>query len=201
VKRCWLIVLCALLFIASAPRAYAAPTNAAIAEAQQHFMQGTKSYNLGEYARAAEEYKAAYDAMPDPALLYNIAQSYRLGNNPARALFFYRAYLRTQPNASNRREIEDRIRDLSAEIEPQLPPPHFTKTAPPAIAPIVDATLTTPAPRPHKPLYKKGWFWGTVVGIAVAAGVGVGLGVGLTRSNVPHSGLGNQVVFSAGVAR
>jgi hypothetical protein len=179
----------------------AAPPDPAMAAAQQHFEQGTKAYTAGDFERAAHEYQAAYDAEPDPALLYNIAQAHRLGHNAARALFFYRTYLERQPNASNRREIEERIRELSIEVGPQAPPTdaQITPTVPPPG--LLDATLVAPVPRPHKPLYKKGWFWGTMATIAVAVGVGVGLGVGLTRSDVPGSALGNQKVFSLGIAR
>jgi hypothetical protein len=58
------------------------------------------------------------------------------------------------------------------------------------------SVTATPAPTPHKPLYKKGWFWGVVVGsVVVAAGVGVGLGVGLTRGGPPSSDLGTTKLF------
>jgi len=167
-----------------------------MAAARQHFEEGTKAYTAGEFERAAHEYQAAYDAEPDAELLYNIAQAHRLGHNPERALFFYRTYLERQPNASNRGEIEQWMRELNAEIVViSVPQPQMTMTT------IANPEFAAPVPRPHKPLYKKGWFWGTMAGIAVAVGVGVGLGVGLTRSDVPGSGLGNQKVFSLGISR
>jgi hypothetical protein len=88
-------------------------------EAKRHFEEGTKHFNLGEFARAASEYRAAYTAKPDPVFLYNIAQSYRLGNDLERAVFFYRSFLRNMPKAPNRREVEDRIVKLEAQLAAQ----------------------------------------------------------------------------------
>src|SRR5712692_5479417 len=82
------------------------------AEAKRHFEAGTSAFNLGEFARAAEEYRKAYKLRPDPVFLYNIAQAYRLAKDPNQALFFYRSFLRNMPNAPNRKEVEDRIKKL-----------------------------------------------------------------------------------------
>jgi hypothetical protein len=108
-------------------------------EAKHHFEEGTKAYNLGEFMRAVEEYKAAYNAKPDPVFLYNIAQAYRLSGNLSQAEFFYRSFLRNMPQAPNRRIVEDRIAALDAEIEKQkavsTAPPNATVapgTVPPA---------------------------------------------------------------------
>jgi tetratricopeptide (TPR) repeat protein len=51
----------------------------------------------------------------------------------------------------------------------------------PAPAPSVVAQTNTPPEK--KPLVKRGWFWGVVVGAVVVVGVGVGLGVGLSSSS------------------
>jgi len=89
------------------------------AEARAHYEEGTKAFNLGEYPRAVTEFKAAYNAKPDPLLLYNIAQSFRLGGDAAQALFFYRSFLRNMPATPNRKEVEGRIRTLEKQVEKQ----------------------------------------------------------------------------------
>src|SRR4030095_809994 len=76
------------------------------AEAKRLFDEGTTAYDLGEFTKAAEAYRAAYKITRDPVLLYNIAQSYRLTNDLGQAAFFYKSYLRNVPAAPNRAEVE-----------------------------------------------------------------------------------------------
>jgi hypothetical protein len=48
----------------------------------------------------------------------------------------------------------------------------------------IKATETTPLKvdfKTNRPLWKRGWFWGTLVGAAAIVAAGVGLGVGLGR--------------------
>jgi hypothetical protein len=87
-----------------------------VGEARRHFDDGTKFYDIGDFAHAAEEYKQAYLATPRPEMLFNIAQSYRLAGDLANALFFYRSYLRNMPKGGNRVEVEGRIRKIEAEL-------------------------------------------------------------------------------------
>jgi hypothetical protein len=120
------------------------------AEAKRHYEEGTKAFNLGEFSRAIAEFKAAYNAKPDPLLLYNIAQSYRLAGDPAQALFFYRSFLRNMPDAPNRKEIEGRIRTLEKQVDKQdterRREPHATAPSPvPLSEPGGSATSPPPA--------------------------------------------------------
>ncbi|HEX2660558.1 MAG TPA: hypothetical protein VHU40_19890, partial [Polyangia bacterium] len=115
-----------------------------------------------EYPRAIAEFKAAYNAKPDPLLLYNIAQSFRLANDATQALFFYRSFLRNMPNASNRKEVEGRIRTLEKQAERQAedqkaiaPPPVVAPaepapTRPPPVA-VVPPAPVGPPPGPVTP--------------------------------------------------
>lgn len=151
-KLKWLgvVLVCGLLSTAAqvGSAANAAPPDAAVVEARKHFEDGTKAFNLGEFDRAIAEYKAAYNAKPDPVFLYNIAQSYRLSNDLSQALFFYRSFLRNQPNTPNRKEIEERIRQLEAQISQQkaitTSPP--TTTVPPGSLPTPTPSVTTTPP-------------------------------------------------------
>src|SRR5438876_481729 len=76
--------------------------------ARKSYEEATKAYDLGDFKRAVEGYKAAYEAKPDPVLLYNIAQSYRLAKDFEQAIFFYRSFLRRMPDAPNRDDVEAR---------------------------------------------------------------------------------------------
>jgi tetratricopeptide (TPR) repeat protein len=91
------------------------PASAGPAEdsAREHTKNANAAFNLGSYDEAASEYEAAYRVVPDPALLFNIGQSYRLVGKSSKALIAYKSYLRTAPaNASNRAQVEARVREL-----------------------------------------------------------------------------------------
>jgi tetratricopeptide (TPR) repeat protein len=67
-------------------------------------------------------------------------------------------------------------------VEPAKPPVVETKPAVVETKPAVVETkpavvMTAPPPRSDKPLIKKGWFWGVVVGAAAVVATGVALGV------------------------
>jgi tetratricopeptide (TPR) repeat protein len=125
-----------------------APTQAsddpAAAEAKRHYEEGTKAFNLGEYPRAIAEFKATYNAKPDPLLLYNIAQSYRLAGDASQGLFFYKSFLRNMPDATNRKEVEAQIRKLEKQLADQKNNP--TGAPPPVVVP--PPTTAVPGPPP-----------------------------------------------------
>ncbi len=162
-------------------------------EFRKLYEEGLTAYELGEFARAAEAYKAAHRVRRDPALLYNIGQAYRLGGNLEQAVFFYRSYLRAVTNAPNRRELEERIKVLDAQIasqKSQATQPPFTLEKPagaerpaatPAPSTAVAATVVkAEVPGDKRPIYKKWWLWTVVGGAVVVVGLGVGLGIGLS---------------------
>lgn len=202
----------------------AARAESPAAAAKRHYEAGTTAYNLGDFLTAANEYREAYKARPLPAILYNIAQAYRLGGDVKQAVFFYRSYLRNVPDAPNRAECEERIRTLEAELAahqggpapppkettaPVMPTPAPTNTpstppasAPPAPAPHVEppaptAGLTATAPPADQHPKSRKWVWGVVVGavVVVGVGLGVGLALGLTTNNAPPAGHFGAMVF------
>ena len=144
-------LLTMLAFTARPGTARAADDPAAV-EARKHYEEGTKAFNLGEYARAITEFKATYYAKPDPLLLYNIAQSFRLAGDAKQALFFYKSFLRNMPNPPNRKEVELRMRALEKQIAeaPKDAAKDATTTPGPAepAAGAAGATATGIAPPP-----------------------------------------------------
>jgi tetratricopeptide (TPR) repeat protein len=76
------------------------------------YREGVLAYQLGEYDRAIDKFTHAYKLTGAPPLLFDLAQAYRLKRNPRRALPLYRAYLRMEPRANNRPEVEQRIAEL-----------------------------------------------------------------------------------------
>lgn len=120
------------------------------AVAREHFEKGTKAFNLGAYDEAIEEYSAAYRAVDDPALLYNIAQAHRLAGHASEALRFYKMYLVRAPQATNGAEVEAKIAELEKLVEQQQKtksmPPDMVK--PPSGANGATAQSPTPATPP-----------------------------------------------------
>jgi len=108
------ILLVAVLVVPA--MVWAAPTTS-----DDWYKEGAKQYTLGNYEKAAEAFKKAYELESDetkqPAYLYNIAQAYRQGNDCVKAQFFYKRFLSTKPNDKvkadkERKAAEDFIRDL-----------------------------------------------------------------------------------------
>jgi tetratricopeptide (TPR) repeat protein len=140
----------ALLFLLGSLPALAGPKEEA---ARAEVAAGTAAYNLGYYDDAARHYEEAYRQVPDPALLFNVGQAYRLAGKPDRAITAYRSYLRTSPpDAANRAQVEKRIPELeklvaemrSAQTAP--PPGTLPATSPATTPPAVPVQASVPAP-------------------------------------------------------
>ena len=82
-------------------------------EMKSHYEKATRAYDVGKYQEAIEEYQKAYEIGGDPPMLYNIAQAYRLNDQPGEAVRFYRRYLQRSPNARNRRSSAPRTTTLA----------------------------------------------------------------------------------------
>lgn len=194
-KIVWAVVVIGLF---SSNVAFAGRTE----EARDHYEKATAHFAVGEFAEAAVEYQAAFKAKPDPALLYDAAQAYRLANNPDKALILYRNYLQLYPNEPNIGEVRTQIEKLKDAIAAA----DKAKTAPPtgtnepkhiagepgpanaATAPTTSSVAATPATtstsaasitrndESHRatPIYKKWWLW-AAAGVVVAGGVAIGV--------------------------
>jgi hypothetical protein len=133
----------AILFLFALPSAARADDTDA---AKRHFDRAGTLYDLQRYLEAAHEYELAYEAMPDPAFLFDIAQCYRFGNEPAKALGAYKAFRRHAPETAARQGVDARIAELEKRLAaPPAPTPAPVEKAPPPMAP---APPTVPAPAP-----------------------------------------------------
>jgi hypothetical protein len=156
-------------------------------EMKQHYERATRAYDLQKYSEAIDEYQKAYEIGGDPPMLYNIAQAYRLNDQPTEAIRYYRRYLQRAPEARNREYVERKVADLEKLIEERrkaaaavTPPPPTTTTPPPPTTtpPPTTPPPTTPpppvitSPPPAAPPPPAPSHTGTVVGIAmIGAGV------------------------------
>src|SRR5882757_6383592 len=105
-----LTVLLPLLIVLCGPISHAQSGNKA---ARPFYDKGVTEYTLGHFPEAIAQFEKAYEIDPAPILLFNIGQAHRNSGNNDRAIFFYRRYLEQAPRtASNRSDVEKRIKQL-----------------------------------------------------------------------------------------
>jgi tetratricopeptide (TPR) repeat protein len=136
-------------------------------EVRQHYEKASRAYDVQKFQEAIEEYQKTYEISGDAAMLFNVAQAYRLNGQPQEAIYYYRRYLERSPTASNRAATEQKIAELEKAIADAkggspggtAPPP--AAPPPPGAAPSVGtnagvaaggaSTSTTPAPATFPP--------------------------------------------------
>lgn len=88
-------------------------------QAGKHVEEGDRFKEEGAFDKAADEYQKAYDLVPHPLLLFNLAQVYRLGGEREKALDHYEKYLAEDPKgpaAEQARSFADKLRaELAAQ--------------------------------------------------------------------------------------
>jgi tetratricopeptide (TPR) repeat protein len=115
-------------------------------EMRQQYEKATRAYDIKKYSEAIDGYQRIYEIGGDPAMLFNIAQSYRLNGQSEEALRFYRRYLQRSPNARNRDDVERKIGDLERTIDERR------KAAAAAAAPVVVPPPVAPTAEPAPPV-------------------------------------------------
>ncbi len=128
---------------------WASPVFADEASARKRFSEGERAYNLGEFDKAVELFKQAYSEWPEPAFLFNVAQTYRQAGDCKQALFFYKRFLALKQNDTKKpinpalqTEVEKRIVELEECLRREL------ASKPPDALESGTTTPTTPAPTP-----------------------------------------------------
>src|SRR5204862_6239173 len=96
----------------TAPPASAEPPASVDPEARRLAEEGLRHFDLGQYADAIRDFKAAYLRAPSPELLYDLAQAYRLSGDCPQAAAMYRRYLATSPTGRQRARTDQRIAEL-----------------------------------------------------------------------------------------
>jgi tetratricopeptide (TPR) repeat protein len=93
------------------------------AEARQTYDRGRTQYDLGEYPAAISLFSRAYELSSAPALLFDIAQAYRLSGDCAKALEEYRHFVRLDPESQRRADADAYIASLGVECGARPPVP------------------------------------------------------------------------------
>lgn len=142
----------ACVLLAAAPPARAQPSEPppeTKADARKHFDQAQVFYRLGRFDDAVREFEEAYRLYPKPALLFNLGQAHRQAGNTDKAIFFFRQYLDSNPEAKDRGEIEALIQELekAKAATPTQPKPMVEETAATQPPPETVRTETSPGSR------------------------------------------------------
>ena len=110
-------------------------------EARRHFRHGMQLIQDGSLEEGIAELRVAYDTLPHPNVLYNIARAYADAQEYENALEYFERYLASDP--PDREEVQDIIRAVEARVETtqqntETPPPTVT----PEVAPPIEALAT-----------------------------------------------------------
>ena len=134
------------VLVASASASAAEPS----AEARRLYAEGKAEYAQGHYAEAVGLFERSYALSESPALLFNMAQAHRLAGpeHCGDALSLYKSYLAAQPDAENKKEVEERISQLGDCSAAQKSVAPATTTAPPAAPSVVRVAPPPSAPVP-----------------------------------------------------
>jgi tetratricopeptide (TPR) repeat protein len=163
--------LAALLLVCGARAEARTPREEA--QARELYKKGMTHYQLGELDKAIEEFKQAYEITSAPALLFNLAQVHRMKKNLPDALYFYKMYLRLEPNAGNRKDVEGLIAETQARLDEEERAKQQQQQQ--QVAPVVVTPPPAPVPVPEVRAAPRATHWKAKLwsGVALAA---VGLG-------------------------
>ena len=107
---------------------------------------GQKAYDLGRFEEAIAHYSAAYEAMPLPALLFNLGQCHRQLGQSGQAAFFYGRYLDLAPKAPNAALTQELMEEVGA------------------------TRAVRESPATPLPLHQNWWFWAGAGAAVLLAG-------------------------------
>lgn len=94
-----------------------APAEEVQAEARARLREGVKAYEAKRYKDAVDAFLAANRLVPNPGLSFNTAKAYEKLGDTAGALSFFRDYLRRAPDASDRADVERKIKRLEQRLQ------------------------------------------------------------------------------------
>lgn len=106
----------ALALLAAAPPALAASPDEA-AQAKAAYDEGAKAFRGQDYETALAHFERAHALDPSPILLYNMARANEELGRPAASIERFEQYLEASPDASDRADVERRIRVMRAIVD------------------------------------------------------------------------------------
>ncbi|MBX3162567.1 MAG: hypothetical protein KF773_41785 [Deltaproteobacteria bacterium] len=153
---------------ARADRLLVPPKARAFADAGRH------AHERGDYTAAIAAFKEAYVIAPAPALLFNLAQAYRLRGDCDDAALMYRRYLASAPPADEAALAAAHLATVEKCTSGHL----AMRTPPPRAATAVASVHAAPARPAHSHLRE--------LGIGIAAVGAASLGVAIYEAGVAY---------------
>lgn len=129
--------------------------------------RGRAAHDAHDYAGAIAAFTEAYALAPAPALLFNLAQAYRLAGRCDDAAVMYRRFLASSPPDDARQLAEQHLATVDRCAKDLTVIPDRT---------IVRVTLP-PAPPPERPRHDHHWSTPKKTGVGLAIGGGVALAI------------------------
>jgi len=108
-----LLISCLGVSIAAAQPA---PPPAKAKAAKQYVDAGLAAQNTGDYDTAITFYEKAYELVPHPVLLFNMAQAHRLAKRDERALELYKKYLAADPKGAQAKTASEIVAEIEAKL-------------------------------------------------------------------------------------
>jgi tetratricopeptide (TPR) repeat protein len=181
------LALALVTAVGAARPALADAPDPATQTARQHYERGQQLFALQRFEPALAAFQRAFDASPIPAFLFNIGQCQRnLGAYEA-AIFSFQRYLKLEPDAPNREQVEALIERLEAKLASDEALRRRSVEQPrPALG-------SRGEQRKARPIYRRWWFW-TGLAVATAAG-GVGAYALTMNGGPPDTTLDTNIVF------
>ena len=144
----------------------------------QIYKEGKQYFEQKEYTKAISKFLRAYRIRSNPNLVYNIARSFEELKEYADAAKYYEEYLKINPQASDRDDVELSIRTLK-----RLHDTKKEKTVSKSSSPLNSSSQSKES-RSHSLSSTQRWEWGLLGGgFALIAG---GLYFGLEASDFNH---------------
>lgn len=108
------VLVVGALVLVACPLGAHAQDSARQARARQLYGEAQALFDSGQYAAAEASFRAAYEQVPNPVVLRAIAAAQERQGNIALAAQTLQQYLQEAPNASDRAEVERRLREFNA---------------------------------------------------------------------------------------
>ncbi len=143
------------------------------------------SYQAGDYAAAARDFRASYDLDPDPELLYALGQSLRLSGDCAGAVAAYSDFLIRLPDDAQAAAAREKIEVCEAVLAPRPPRDAVARPATRRIA-----RPPPPSPRPAR----ASWLRDPIGGALLAGGVATAATGGWLLVDSDHTATGEALV-------